>query len=144
MAGSYPPGMVVSIEIAKRLRDAGVVWQPRRFDFFHIPDRNLDEELFVIANFAVNVQHLADGIAAIAFEGAVEWSLDYILTQDVVWMPSETQAREMLGEAFLRLEQLDGNHQVTITHRGHQATFSAPTPSDAYGLAMLHLLASSV
>lgn len=136
----YPHAMVVSVSIARRLRDAGARWEPQRFDFFHIPDRNLDDEIFVITSFGVNVQHLADGIAAIAFEGAVEWSLDYILTQDVIWLPTETQAREMLGDAFIKLDRLGELHRVTIRHRGESLSFESSSAADAYGLAAARLL----
>ena len=54
---------MLSIQLAKDLRAAGLVWKPSLFDFFHIPDRDLDDQQFVIADLSVDVQHLADGIA---------------------------------------------------------------------------------
>lgn len=128
---------MLSVELAKKLRDAGLMWDPRRFDYFHIPDRNLDDERFIIADLSIDVQHLATGIAAITFNGAVEWSLDYILTQDVVWLPSEDQLRTMLGSRFLGLDRTDGGFRVSITIDGDSEAFEADTADDAYGLALL-------
>ena len=128
---------MVSVELAKRLRAAGLTWRPKQFDHFHIPDRDLDDRTFVIADLTVDVQPLADGIAAITFNGAVEWSLDYILQQDVVWVPSESQVRDRLGDRFHSLEHSNGGYTcVTVTGTQHRAD----TAADAYGLALLEYL----
>lgn len=131
---------MLSVELAKKLRDAGLTWEPRRFDYFHIPDRNLDDERFIIADLSIDVQNLATGIAAITFNGAVEWSLDYILTQDVVWVPSEHQLRTMLGRRFVGLNRADGGLRVSITIGGDLEAFDADTADDAYGMALLAVL----
>ena len=125
---------MISVDLAKELRAAGLTWRPRHFDHFHIPDRDLDDRTFVIADLTVDVQPLADGLAAITFNGAVEWSLDYILQQDVVWVPSEDQIREALGDRFASLERTNGRY-VCVTRDG--ARHEADTASDAYGQAML-------
>lgn len=129
----------VSVESAVRLRDAGLVWHPARFDFFHIPDRNLDDQVFVVADLSVDVQRLADGIAAITFNGAVEWSLDYILQQDVVWMPSETAIRERLAGHLRSLECLGSGFRCTVEDGGRTASFDAATAADAYAEAWIWL-----
>lgn len=127
---------MVSIELARRLRAAGLVWRPALHDFFHIPDRDLDR-IFVIADLSVDVQHLADGIAAITFNGAVEWSLDYILQQDTVWVPTEAQIRDRLGDDLVAL--VHGPDGWTCTLADHSTT-TASTASDAYGFALLRVL----
>lgn len=129
---------MISVPIAKQLRAAGLVWRPRSFDFFHIPDRDLDERIFVIADFSVDVQPLADGIAAITFNGAVEWSLDYILQQDVVWLPTEAQLRSLLGDRVTALQRSDAGWICIIDHQVEQ--HEAETASDAYGMALLSVL----
>lgn len=131
---------MLSVELAKKLEGAGLTWEPSRFDYFHIPDRNLDDERFIIADLSIDVQHLATGIAAITFNGAVEWSLDYILTQDVVWLPSEDQLRTMLGSRFLGLHRTDAGFRVSITIDDEVVGFDAATADDAYGLALLAVL----
>ena len=132
---------MISVQLAKDLRAAGLDWQPRPFDFFHVPDRDLDERKFVIADLSVDIQPLADGIAAITFNGAVEWSLDYILQQDVVWLPTESQIREALGDLTRSLERTGRGWTCTIALSDGSESHHAPSASDAYGLAALSLLA---
>ncbi len=127
----------VSVELAKQLRDSGLVWRPKQFDRFHIPDRLLEDEVFSIADLSTEVLMLADGIGAITFNGAVEWSLDYILTQDVVWLPTESQLRRRLGSSFLSLTRNPNGYCCAIDLQGALAEFDAPTAADAYGCAVL-------
>ena len=128
---------VLSVPLAKELRRAGLVWKPSLFDFFHIPDRDLDDRKFVIADMSIDIQILADGIGAITFNGAVEWSLDYILTQDVVWLPTEAQLRELLADRFTTLEKTDTGYRVSMTDETGDHHFDGPTAAEAYGWAVL-------
>ncbi len=131
---------MLSIELAIQLRTAGLVWEPQLGDAFHIPDRNLDDRHFIISDLSTEVTEFVDGIGAITFNGSVEWSLDYILSQEVVWMPSETQLRSRLGPAFIHLDRAtQGFHCILVIEGEHQTT-SAETAEDAYGLALLRLL----
>ncbi len=129
---------MLSIEIAKKLRDAGLVWRPLLGDMFHIPDRNLDERLFVISDLSTDVTTLVDGIGAITFNGSVEWSLDYILSHDVVWVPSEEQLRQRLGNRFVRLIADRMGYEVWVEGAGEP--YRATDAADAYGLALLDTL----
>ncbi|MGF1665316.1 MAG: pilus assembly protein CpaE [Acidimicrobiia bacterium] len=131
---------MISITLAKQLRGAGLGWEPVWGDVFHIPERNLDDRVFVIADLSVDVTTLVDGIGAITFNGAVEWSLDYILTQDVVWLPTETQLRDGLGSAFGGLRTTDTGFRCDVHTDDGPLGFEAPTAEDAYGLALLHSL----
>jgi len=131
---------VISVALATQLRDAGLTWRPRQFDFFHIPDRDLDDRVFVIADLSVDVQPLADGIAAITFNGAVEWSLDYILQQDVVWMPTEAQLRSRLGDRMKSLERSDVGWTCALAADSATELFVGATAADAYGSALLAVL----
>jgi hypothetical protein len=131
---------VLSVPLAKELRRAGLVWKPVLFDFFHIPDRHLDDRKFVIADMSIDIQVLADGIGAITFNGAVEWSLDYILTQDVVWLPTESQLRELLSERFAGLERIATGYRVTTADETGTRHFDGPTAAEAYGWAVLSTL----
>lgn len=133
---------MLSVALAKELRAAGLTWRPRQFDFFHIPDRDLDR-LFVVADLSVDIQPLADGIAAITFNGAVEWSLDYILQQDVVWVPTESQLRERLGDRLQRLTVSDGVWECTVDVGGQSRSHRASSAEDAYGAALLSLIRTS-
>jgi hypothetical protein len=131
---------LISITLARQLRDGGLIWRPSWGDQFHIPDRNLDDRAFVIADLSIDITTLVDGIGAITFNGAVEWSLDYILTQDVVWLPSETQLRDALGPAFDALRTTDTGFRCDIVTPDGTLGFEAANAVDAYGLAMLHVL----
>lgn len=133
---------MLSVALAKELRAAGLTWRPRQFDFFHIPDRDLDR-LFVVADLSVDIQPLADGIAAITFNGAVEWSLDYILQQDVVWVPTESQLRERLGDRLRGLTVSNGVWECTIELEDHTEHHRANSAEDAYGAALLSLIRTS-
>ena len=94
----------------------------------------------------VDVQRLF-GQQMITFNGAVEWSLDYILLIDVVWLPTEEQLREMLQNRLLAEEQpavtlassVDG-YRCEIQFQARRRHFDAVVAGDAYGLALLHIL----
>jgi hypothetical protein len=131
---------MISVQLAKRLRSSGLSWQPGWGDLFHIPDRNLDDRAFVVADLSVDMTILADGIGAITFNGSAEWSLDYILTQEVIWLPSEPQLRDRIGDRFCGLiANADGYRCEIETDFGVEG-FEASTAADAYGLAVLNLL----
>lgn len=131
---------MLSIELARRLRRSGLTWSPQLHDTFHIPDRNLDDRVFVLADLTIDIHHL-DGHAAIMFNGAVEWSLDYILQQDVVWVPSESQLRDLLGDRLVALTRGGDGYRCTIAVGGRgEVNFDADSAPDAYGTALLHLL----
>ena len=83
---------MISVELARVLRDSGLEWRPARYDVFFIPDRGLEDRVFVLADMTIDVQPLAGG-ATITFNGAVEWSLDSILHGEVVWLPKYSSAR---------------------------------------------------
>lgn len=135
-----PARETVRVGLAKQLRSAGLYWRPALGDRFHIPDRNLDDHLFVIADLSIDLTTLVDGIGAITFNGAVEWSLDYILTQDVVWLPSESQLRAKLGDRFAGLVPTDTGFRCDIRIGQQVLGVEAATAADAYGTALLHLL----
>ena len=127
---------MISIDLARRLRDAGLEWYPADGDRFYIPDRDLDEHIFSISEMTVDVRQVQGG-RQIAFNGAVEWALDAIMEREVVWLPAESQLRVLLGDTFVALQRdAAGYHCMT----GNDATFSAPVAADAYGLALLEHL----
>lgn len=137
---------MVSLRLAIKLKQAGLVWQPELHDFFAIPQPELEDRLFVLSDMTIEVEPIF-GWQAITFNGAVEWSLDYIMTADVVWVPTESQLRELLQEQLLAEEQpavqllssISG-YQCQINYEGDIHHFEAPTASDAYGQALLFLL----
>jgi hypothetical protein len=89
-----------SLELARELKAAGLEWVPAQFDTFGIPDRNLDDKTFVISDMLVTAEVLG-GLPIVSFQGAAEWALDYIVTTEIVWIPSERQLRQRLEAALL-------------------------------------------
>jgi hypothetical protein len=137
---------MISLSLAVKLKESGLTWQPTLHDFFAIPQPELEDRLFVLSDMTIDIEPLF-GWQAITFNGAVEWSLDYIMTAEVVWMPTESQLREMLQEFLLAEEQpavqllssISG-YQCQITFEGQIRDFEAATASDAYGRALLFLI----
>jgi hypothetical protein len=91
---------MISLKTAHELKDAGLGWTPAQFDTFGIPDRNLDDKTFVISDMLVTAEMLG-GLPIVSFQGAAEWALDYIVTTEIVWIPSERQLRQRLEAALL-------------------------------------------
>lgn len=130
---------MISLELARRLRDAGLEWLPAEGDRFMIPDRDLDEHRFSISEMTVEVRNIAEQ-QRIMFNGAVEWALDSITHSEAVWLPSEAQLRDRLGRAFQSLSRTSDSYVCAITTPGESHTFSAADPASAYALALLALL----
>ena len=97
---------MITRELAEALRRAGLVWRPASGDRFVVPDRDLDDQVFVVSGMAIEVSDLPSG-AEMRFNGTVEWALDSIAQSEVIWLPREAQLRAALGDRFLRLERLD-------------------------------------
>jgi hypothetical protein len=126
---------VISLELAVRLREAGLGWTPAPGDRFVLPDRGIDE-VFVLSNMTIQVYELPKG-SVIGFNGTTEWALDDVEKDEAIWLPSEEQLRDRLGDAFERLERVDGHYHVVTGGR----RFVADLPEEAYGEALLHQLA---
>ncbi len=136
---SGPEQPHVSPPLARRLREAGLVWTPANGDRFVIPERDLEEHVFLISPMSVEVRESPSGLL-LTFNGAVEWALDAIVVGEAVWLPSEGQARERLGAAFAGLEAHEDGHRCTVATTAGPASFDAAEPADAYARALLHLL----
>jgi hypothetical protein len=90
---------VISVNLAISLRDAGVTWRPAPGDHFVIPDRDLDDQTFVLSDMIVQVYELPKA-TVIGFNGTTEWALDDIERDEAIWLPREDQLRDMLGAGF--------------------------------------------
>jgi hypothetical protein len=127
---------MLSVEIARWLRDAGLSWTPARGDRFVVADRGMDDEVFVLSDMTIEV-HQYPGGPVIGFNGTTEWALDSVAQQDALWVPTEHQLRELLGVSFVRLERFSGNHRVVVSRDGVETSVVAASAADAYGLALL-------
>lgn len=137
---------MISLSLAQKLNEAGLVWVAGRHDFFAIPGRGMDEQVFVLSDMMARLEIL-QGWPVVAFHGAAEWALDYIYTADVVWLPTESQLRSQLaaalngapggGFALIR----DGESYVCRLGQGSESlAFGGQTAEEAYGEALLHVL----
>lgn len=137
---------MISLSLAIRLKDAGLIWHPQLHDFFAIPGTELEDRIFVVSDMMIDVRQLL-GRQMITFNGAVEWSLDYILMSDAVWIPTEGQLRQLL-EIELLLEDQPAvelacsvnRYHCYITYQGTNQEFEAKHASDTYGQALLFVL----
>ena len=130
---------MISIELARKLSDAGLEWVPAEGDRFMIPDRDLEDHVFSVSEMVIEVRRFAEG-KRIFFNGAVEWALDSIMQREVIWLPSETQLRDRLGRAFDSLRRHNNHFLCDIVVGDERRTYEAADPAEAYGLALLDLL----
>jgi hypothetical protein len=126
------------LELARRLRAAGLVWQPAPGDRFVLPDRDLDD-LFVLSHMTIEVHQLPKG-PVIGFNGTVEWALDDVEQDEALWLPREDQLRDLLGPAFRRLERAGDGYRVAAALNGRVMEFTGDGAEEAYGAALLELL----
>jgi hypothetical protein len=130
---------VIAVRLAQQLREAGLIWKPAPGDVFAIPDRDLDDDTFVLSNMTVEVHDLPEG-RVIGFNGTTEWALDDVDLDEATWLPREDQLRSLLGGTFRSLTCDDGGYRVRTELLGVSHTHTAAEPDEAYALALLHLL----
>lgn len=132
-------GGVITVALARRLRDGGLRWDPAPGDRFVVADRDMDDEVFTLSDMTVEVHQLPSG-PVIGFNGTVEWALDSVEAGNSVWLPSETQLRERLGATFAQLTRAGDGWRVDLEIAGRPAQVAHADASEAYGLALLHLI----
>ncbi|MFZ1395441.1 MAG: hypothetical protein WAS33_01010 [Candidatus Promineifilaceae bacterium] len=137
---------MISQALAVQLKEAGLVWHTSIHDFFAIPERDMDGRIFVLSDMMVTME-LLRGWPAVMFHGTSEWAMDYLLTHEAVWLPTESQLREKLEEElgvrngrFHQLRRQDENYVCEISLNGANLQFTAVDPNEAYGQALLTLL----
>jgi len=132
---------VISLDLARRLQQAGVTWTPAPGDRFMVPDRDLDEHVFAISDMVVEVYDLPTG-RLFAFNGTTEWALDAVEQRHVVWLPREDQLRRLLGDAFVALQATPGGFIVAIRRGGAEQRHIDIDAENAYARAVLAVLAT--
>jgi len=132
---------MLPVDTARALRDAGLRWTPSNGDQFVVPDRGMDEQVFVLSDMTIEVQdHPAGPI--IKFNGTTEWALVSLEQSDALWVPAEHQLRHLLGATFVRLERSGDSYTVVAVVDGSESPARAETAEEAYGRALLDLLQS--
>jgi hypothetical protein len=134
---------VISLGLARQLRDAGLKWSPAPGDRFVVVDRDMDSDVFVLSDMTIEVHELPHG-RVIGFNGTTEWALDDVEIEETIWVPREDQLRELLGGTFRALRRSDTGYTVEADLLGEARTFAAATPEEAYAAALLHLLAAAI
>lgn len=146
MPGPIARLIMISLDLARQLKAAGLVWRANTNDFFTIPDRGMEDRFFVLADLQAQLG-IFRGWPVVTFHGTAEWALDYILTSEVVWMPREEQLRSALlallsnevnSKIFLSLN--NNSCSCSVPWQGEMKQFDAPSAADAYGKALLFLL----
>jgi hypothetical protein len=132
---------LLGVDVAKQLKEAGLTWKPGAGDRFAIPDRDLDEDIFVLSNMTIEVYNVPEG-RVIGFNGTTEWALDDVEIEETIWLPREDQLRELLGGTFRALRRTDNGYEVEIDLLGEVRIFAGSIAEDAYAAALLHLLAA--
>jgi hypothetical protein len=140
---------MITLQLARQLKSAGLKWRPEIHDFFAIPERGMDSRVFVVSDMHTNIE-VRFGQQVVAFQGASEWALDYLVASEVVWLPGEAQLRVALENVLtaeeqpaLKLTCRPGWCWCAITYRGEPLVFEAQDASDAYGETLLHILTAS-
>ena len=130
---------MISLALARKLRDGGLRWDPAPGDRFVVADRDMDDEVFTLSDMTVETHDFPTG-RVIGYNGTVEWALDSVEARDSVWLPSEGQLRERLGGTFRSLERDGDGWRVVLDVAGREVVTRDADACDAYGLALLHLV----
>jgi len=135
---------VITRELARELRDAGLVWRPAAGDRFQLDlsdevELEVEADVFVVSDLTIEARRTPTG-TILAFNGTTEWALDSVTLADAVWLPHEEQLRELLGGTFRTLRRGRDAFTVEIEVLGDGLAFEHPDPSEAYGRALLALL----
>ncbi|MBV9592314.1 MAG: pilus assembly protein CpaE [Actinobacteria bacterium] len=130
---------MISVGLARRLRDGGLRWDPQRGDRFVVVDRGMDEDIFVLSDMTIEVHKFPDG-DLIGFNGTTEWALDSIDPKHSVWLPSESQLRERLGATLVSLRRVETGWQVKCRVGQRELSAIRDDAAEAYGACLLHLV----
>ncbi|TFD48826.1 hypothetical protein E3T55_12260 [Cryobacterium frigoriphilum] len=131
---------MITIEIARALRKAGLEWHPASGDAFRIERPDLDSDVFHVSEMTIE-PHQFDTGTILGFNGTTEWALDSLALEDALWLPREDQLRGLLGDAFQVLQRVpDAGYRVDLEAEGLMTDFDASSVADAYGRALLWLL----
>ena len=130
---------MTSPDLARRLHDAGLAWSPSNGDRFWLPERDLDETVFLVSDMVVEVRDLPAG-RVLAFNGTTEWALDDVEEHEAVWLPRLDQLLGVLGAHFLSLTSRSGGHVVRVQVGQRQEEHVDLGPADAAARAVLSLL----
>jgi hypothetical protein len=133
---------MISRDLAEELAPY-LAWTPGTGDQFYIPQPEMAESVFTVSDMVVELV-VRDGESRFHFNGTVEWALDSVESDEVVWLPREDQLRERLGDWFLSLDFSRAGFVVTVSGPG-RAHHTEPelVAADAYARALFYVLSTS-
>jgi hypothetical protein len=137
---------VITRDLATALRDAGLPWTPTKGDWFVIPDKGLDDLVFVLSDMVIETRRMALGRQMLAFNGSTEWAIDTLAASEALWLPREDQLRGVLGEAFMSLDYLPGEtpgYAVSMLLGDREERYVDVDVESAYARAALALLGAT-
>ncbi|GAA0997203.1 pilus assembly protein CpaE [Subtercola frigoramans] len=144
---------MISPQLARALRVAGLRWQPTAGDRFVIERPGFEGDVFTVSDMTIEAQEFSTG-TVLGFNGTTEWALDSVALDDALWLPAEHQLRALLASAFRCLRRVDSSSADAPADEGAHpfvpdsyvvetlvdsqlAAFSATDPADAYAGALL-------
>lgn len=134
---------MISIDSARALAEAGLLWRPASGDAFRIERAGFESDVFTVSDMTIE-SHEFDTGTILGFNGTTEWALDSLALEDALWLPREDQLRDLLQGTFRSLTRQDtDSYRVTVDLFGTREFFHAADPADAYGDALLRLISLS-
>lgn len=130
---------MITVQLARDLVAAGVLWEPTAGDRFVIDADQLTAQVFWVSDLTVEVQTYR-GQPLLGFNGTTEWALDSVTLDQAVWLPREDQLRELLGDRLVSVHRLEDGWEVVFEPQPH--TRRTVTDADlecAYARAVLTL-----
>jgi hypothetical protein len=130
---------MITVQLARNLLAAGVLWEPRPGDRFIIDTELLTEDVFWISQLTVEVHHYG-GQSVLGFNGTTEWALDSVTLDQALWLPREDQLRALLGNRLEAVRSTEEGWEVTYAVRpGYVQSLTDPDLECAYARALLTL-----
>ena len=129
---------MLTIQLARDLAAAGVLWQPQAGDRFIIDAELLTDQVFWISDLTVEVYHY-EGQSLLGFNGTTEWALDAVTLDQALWLPREDQLRRRLGDRLLWVNPAGSRWEVRYTVGDAPRTVSDSDLECAYARAILSL-----
>ncbi|MCU1481425.1 MAG: hypothetical protein JWQ19_2211 [Subtercola sp.] len=134
---------MISPQLARALRVAGLRWQPTTGDRFIIDQPGFEGDVFAVSDMTIEAHEFSTG-TILGFNGTTEWALDEVALDDALWLPAEHQLRALLAATFTALRRTADGYEVETVLAGETSVFAADDPADAYAGALLMLIGASV
>ncbi|SOE02204.1 hypothetical protein SAMN06295924_101295 [Rathayibacter rathayi NCPPB 2980 = VKM Ac-1601] len=135
---------MISCELARALRTAGVRWTPVTGDHFRIERDGFDGDVFTVSEMTIEAHEYPSG-TVLGFNGTTEWALDSVSLEDSLWLPREDQLRELLRGTFRSLRRVTEpqlRFVVEVVLGGQLRNFDDAAAENAYAQALLALVSS--